>query len=188
MPRDKNTEPFELPEDLPSLTEKQQAFVLGILAGKSATQAYRDAYDCRSMSANAIGVEACRLKLHPSVSLYLDAFELAGQARFIEDAQEARRDHVQRMLALQKKCEKTGNMGAAVAALHHAGKAQGVYVERLEYQERGTATADLVELIQTALGPDAARKAAVRLGLDLPESDIQGASDSSIISDGRVSH
>ena len=45
-------------DELPLLTPKQAAFVDALLAGKTASDAYRHAYDCEYMSQGAISVEA----------------------------------------------------------------------------------------------------------------------------------
>ena len=44
--------------ELPLLTPKQTDFVNALLRGKTASAAYRDAYNCDKMSQGAISVEA----------------------------------------------------------------------------------------------------------------------------------
>ena len=50
----------ESPFGLPDLTTPQMNFVLGIIAGKSASDAYRAAYNAENMSNESIWVEASR--------------------------------------------------------------------------------------------------------------------------------
>ncbi len=53
---------FSMMNDLPKITRKQHAFVLHFATnGENASKAYRDAYECKIMSNEAINVEASRL-------------------------------------------------------------------------------------------------------------------------------
>ena len=49
-------------DGLPTLTAKQTAFVNALLEGKTASDAYRESYNCENMSHGAIWVEASRLR------------------------------------------------------------------------------------------------------------------------------
>ena len=49
------------------LTAKQRRFVQGIVAGKNASDAYREAYNTENMNANTVWREASRLMHHPLV-------------------------------------------------------------------------------------------------------------------------
>lgn len=61
-----------------SLTAKQSAFCRAYMETGNASESYRRTYSVENMSDKAIGVEACRLLAHPSVSLELD--KLRGEA------------------------------------------------------------------------------------------------------------
>lgn len=50
---------------------KMYRFALGLFAGKSGVEAYRDAYDTQTDNVNTQYVAACRLKKHPKVALIL---------------------------------------------------------------------------------------------------------------------
>lgn len=54
-----------------ALTPKQENFCLAYLETGNASEAYRRAYDVKSMSANAIGVEAFKLLENPKITLRL---------------------------------------------------------------------------------------------------------------------
>ena len=54
-----------------SLTPKQEAFCLAYIETGNATEAYKMAYDVKTMSDNAIGVESCRMIDSPKISLRL---------------------------------------------------------------------------------------------------------------------
>ena len=65
-------------DELPTLTPKQTAFVNALLQGKTASDAYREAYNCEKMSQGAISVEASRLRRSPKISLWLRHFQRIG--------------------------------------------------------------------------------------------------------------
>ena len=50
------------------LTAKQEKFIQNIVNGMSQREAYKDAYNCKSMSDNAIDREACLLCKNPKVA------------------------------------------------------------------------------------------------------------------------
>jgi hypothetical protein len=60
-------------DDLPTLTPKQTAFVNALLQGKTAGDAYREAYNCERMSQGAISVE-----LSPPWHALISARELSS--------------------------------------------------------------------------------------------------------------
>lgn len=80
-----------------SLTAKQRAFCHAYMETHNASESYRRAYECKNMSDKAIGVEACRLLAHPSVSLEIEALQRQAAERnkitvddLIKELQEAR--------------------------------------------------------------------------------------------------
>jgi phage terminase small subunit len=50
------------------LTAKQEKFIQNIVKGFNQREAYKDAYNCKSMSDNAIDREACLLMKNPKVA------------------------------------------------------------------------------------------------------------------------
>jgi len=113
-------------DDLPELTQQQYAFVAAVLSGKSGADAYRTAYDCTSMSPNAVWVEASRARSHPKISLWLAQARKAGLGAAVVTLQ----GHIQELERLREVALETGNVGAAVQAEQLRGKASGHYVER----------------------------------------------------------
>lgn len=112
--------------DLPELTAQQHEFVLGLLAGKTAADAYRGAYDCSRMSPRAIHVEASRLRSHADIALWLRMARQAylGQATVTIDS------HVKELERIREIALAKGNIGAAAQCEHYRGKAAGLYVEQ----------------------------------------------------------
>ena len=67
-----------LVDGLPTLTPKQTAFVNALLEGRTASDAYREAYNCENMSRGAVWVEASRLRANTKVALWLRHFQRIG--------------------------------------------------------------------------------------------------------------
>lgn len=111
-------------EDLPDLTEKEFAFVNKLFDGKSASDAYRFAYNCEKSSPNTIWVNASRLKASTKVSLWL--------AQMTKDRVEVGHRTIEvrvaRMERLALIAEQSGNIGAAVKAEELVGKLDGHYI------------------------------------------------------------
>ena len=63
------------------VTEKQEIFIRGLLAGKSQAAAYREAYDARGMSDESVYKEASRLAKRAAVQK-----RLAALRQELEDA------------------------------------------------------------------------------------------------------
>lgn len=81
---------------LPTLTPKQERFVLAYLELSDATAAYRRAYDAGAMKTAVIHVKACELKKNPRVAariadLQAKAAERAIATRAERIAREGRR-------------------------------------------------------------------------------------------------
>ena len=129
MPRPRKTKAIEdAARSLPDLTPKQFAFVQGLLAGMTASDAYRAAYDAQSMSTEAIWVAASRLKAETKVSLWLDTV----RSQQLADTAITKESHTRELLRLAKAAEKSGNYGAAGKCVELTGRVNGLYVDRIE--------------------------------------------------------
>lgn len=64
-----------------SLTPKQEAFALAYVETGNASEAYRRSYEADNMSAEAIQVEASRLRDHPKVALFIESMQEENKAR-----------------------------------------------------------------------------------------------------------
>lgn len=148
---------------LPELTAQQMGFVRGILDGKSASDAYRQAYDCSEMQNNSIWVAASRLRSDANVALWLAASRKAclGTANVTLDG------HLQELERLKEIALDTGNVGAAVQAEQLRGKAAGHYVERFEDITKADPLTTLEQIRQHS--PELARALAAEHGIALTE-------------------
>jgi hypothetical protein len=115
-------------DELPRLTPKQTAFVNGLLQGKTAADAYREAYCCKNMSPEAISVEASRLRRSPKISLCLSHFQRIG----MDEARVTLEAHLAELARARELAYACGQISAGVQAEHHRGKVAGLYKDRLE--------------------------------------------------------
>jgi len=127
MPQQKKTPPIDATE-LPDLTAQQLAFVEAIVSGKTATQAYRMAYDCSGSSSNTIWCEASKLRNDPRVAQWVDASKIAG----LGSTKITFERHIAELERLKVLCEKSGNMGAALGCEQTIGKAAGLHIDRVQ--------------------------------------------------------
>lgn len=123
--RRKLTDALEEVEELPVLTDQQMRFVECLLAGKSASDAYRESYNTINMMTRTVWAEASRLRANPSVATWLSAARKAGLGR----AAVTLEGHLAELERLREIALETGNVGAAVQAEQLRGKASNHYTE-----------------------------------------------------------
>ena len=112
----------DIVDDLPSLTPKQHAFVRALLKGKTASDAYREAYDCEGMAANSIWVAASRLRSDAKVALWLRHYQLAA----VQEGAVTLKGHLGELTRLREHALDAKQVAAAVQAEHHRGRAAGL--------------------------------------------------------------
>jgi hypothetical protein len=169
MPRRKITSTDELKataSDLPDLTDQQQRFVEGILAGKTASDAYRAAYDTSDMLDRSVHALACRLSANVNVRSWLDAARCAGFGR----ASCTFDEHLSELTRLRNLAEKTGNIGAAVQAEQIRGKVAGHHIDKVQdVTEQFDPTRTLQDIART--NPDLAASLAAEHGIEWSTSE-----------------
>lgn len=114
-------------EELPDLTAQQQKFVQGILEGKTASDAYRAAYDCSEMLTRTVWAEASRLNANHAVTAWLSAARIAGLGTAVVTFE----SHIRELDRLKQIAIASGNIGAAVQAEQIRGKAAGHHVDQI---------------------------------------------------------
>lgn len=144
--------------NLPDLTPKQMRFLEGILAGKTATQAYLEAYDVSGADRSKLWAEASKLRSHPKVATWLSACRQAGVARQAVTVE----SHLSELERLRELALERGQTAAAIQAEQARGKVAGLYVERtidMSYDPK--------EALQAIaeIDPDLAKRLAERDGL-----------------------
>ena len=133
-------------EELPHLTSKQSAFIDGLLQGKSASDAYRAAYDCSKMADRSIWCEASKLRSNPKVAQWLRCLQ-----RMSLDATRLTLEAHLGELAIAH-----SQIRAAVQAEHHHGKAAGLYGDASRVG--GPSDTELLEAIEKLLGKEMAEE------------------------------
>lgn len=159
MPQNQKTAPLDA-ADLPELTPQQQDFVRELLSGKTASDAYRAAYNAENMSNKAIWVEASRLRNDPNVALWLGAARKAhlGSAVVTLDGHQRELERI-REIALE-----SGNIGAAVQAEVARGKVAGHHVDKVQdVTDRTDVVATLKEI--QGISPELAASLAAQHGI-----------------------
>ena len=149
-------------QELPELTPQRHKFVECLLQDKTASDAYRIAFNCENMSDNALRVEASRLKRDPNVALWLKAAKEHSLIQRVYGLQE----HLRDLEEAKQLAKDTGNVGAYVKATELLGRASGVYVERIQTD---ASEKDIVAILEKMGQPG--RELAKNLGIDLPNSD-----------------
>jgi phage terminase small subunit len=147
-------------DDLPTLTPKQTAFVNALLEGKSASDAYREAYNCERMSHGAIAVEASRLRRTPKISLWLRYYQRVGA----DAAQLTMKTHLAELARARELAIAHGQIAASVQAEHYRGKASGLYEQRV-HLTCGPSDEELLRAIGDMLGRETAEALAAALGV-----------------------
>lgn len=159
MPRRQRTASVKIDaSSLPDLTAQQQEFVRLLLAGKSASDAYRGAYDCTNAQPNTIWSNASKLRADAKVEQWL----LAGRTAHLGTAVLTKEMHLQELERLRELAMKAGNYGAAVAAEQTRGKVAGHHIERIQ-----EVPADPVETLRelARVSPNAAQALAEAHGI-----------------------
>jgi hypothetical protein len=128
---------------LPKLTDKQFAFVLAIMEGKSQADAYRAAYGCKGWLENSIWCEASKLSNNPKVVQWKAAL---NQAQF-DRATCTRENHLRKLADLRDGAVKKEQFGPAVSAEKARGEVAGHYIKRVE-----TSTLDITRLYELVQG------------------------------------
>lgn len=152
--------------DLPQLTAQQQKFVEGILAGKTATDAYRAAYDCSNMVSNSIWCAASKLRSETKVAQWLSAARQAG----LGTATVTFENHIRELERLREIALTSGNIGAAVQAEQIRGKAAGHHVDQVrDVTERHDPASTIREIALHA--PELAAALAASHGITIDLTD-----------------
>ena len=134
MPRRQKTAPqasgFAVdPDSLPELTEQQHKFVIGILEGKTASDAYRIAYPrSPDWEPTSLWCEASKLRHNTKVQQWLRAAVAAGQDRAVRTIDR----HISELADIQRMSLESGNMGAAAQCAIHIGKVSQLYRDSVE--------------------------------------------------------
>lgn len=118
--------------ELPKLTAKQQAFVLRYLINdNNASDAYRCAYNCVNMTAEAVAVEASKLTKNPKVALWIKQGENNVQQVFEDEIKYSAKDCFDELAEVQERAKNDkGNYTQEIKAIELKGKLAGHFVDK----------------------------------------------------------
>lgn len=150
-------------EKLEDLTNQQLNFVQGILAGKTQSDAYRDAYDTSNMLPATVHAEASRLRANRKLAAWISLGRRQAMARGTITLE----SHLAELESLKEEARSTGNYGAAVKAEELRGKAAGVYLGDESGKLAKVPAAQLIEMVRGMIGDEAAQTLASKLGVTL---------------------
>jgi hypothetical protein len=148
------------PTELPDLTPQQAEFVRHVVSGKTATDAYKAAYDCGGSLPRTIWAEASRLRNDPDIAAWIDAAKIAGLGSTAVTYER----HINELERLKALCIKSGNMGAAVQCEQTIGKAAGLHVDKIMDVTPADPVQTLKDIAQHQ--PDLAAALAAQAGIE----------------------
>lgn len=111
------------------LTPKQEAFCRAYLKTGNASEAYREAYDCKGSNPATVNRQAKALLDNPKIAARLQA----SRDKANERAEITLAAHLKSLGELRDSASADGQYSAAVSAEVARGKASGLHVERVEH-------------------------------------------------------
>lgn len=123
------------------VTPKQEKFIQGIVTGMSQREAYKAAYDVKSMSDNAIDREACLLLKNPKVAQrhkeLVDEIAkptiMTAQERLEYLSRVIKEEETERVLTTDGDIvERKADFNVKLKAIDLMNKMQGEYVQKIE--------------------------------------------------------
>lgn len=169
MAQQKKTEAFELPAEVEDLSPADARFALGIIQGKTGIAALEASRDCSNMSVETRYSYASRLKNDSKIAAWIQRARVAA----LETGKVTAQGHLAELARLREIALSTGNVGAAVNAEVSRGKAQGIYVERIEDARSANDTTLTLEQLKeclVSLPPDVRMELAKALTGDGPKA------------------
>jgi len=146
---------------LPTITDKQYAFIQSMLAGNNQSDAYREAYDASEMTNPTIWARASELRHTSKVSAWLDYLMKEANA----DMTCSFDAHMRELNRLKNMAETKGIMNTAVQAEHYRGKAAGHYTDKVEIRGGDKESSDVFDDLKQEFGEDIAHRIMTRKGL-----------------------
>ena len=134
--------------ELPTLTNKQQKFLLTYITnGNNATDAYKQAYDCKSMKPESINVEASKLLKNPKVTLWAEFAKKNIQNVIVDEIKYSAKDCFLELDEVQQRAkEDKGNYSQEIKAIELKGKLAGHFIDKHQVNAQGLA--DVLDLLK----------------------------------------
>lgn len=134
--------------DLPTLTDKQQQFVLRYaINGNNGAEAYRFAYDCKGSNEATINSEVNKLLKNPKITLWLNQVKANVQEVFEDEIKYSIKDCFDELDEVRKRAKKDkGNYSQEIKAIELKGKLAGHFVDK--HQVTGGGLADVLDQLK----------------------------------------
>lgn len=136
-PKGRKTKSRSAADPLTGLTQKQEAFVQGVMRGLSLSDAYREAYVIDNMLPATIHTRACLLMQDVKVRARCEAIarEREAERRMLASSDAALALEVLRKMALSADTDASKIRAAELLA-----KAGGVFIDKVEVEDKTPAT------------------------------------------------
>ena len=134
--------------ELPSLTDKQQQFVLRYaINGNNGAEAYRFAYNCEGSSEATINSEVNKLLKNPKITLWLNQVKANVQEVFEDEIKYSVKDCFDELDEVRQRAKKDkGNYSQEIKAIELKGKLAGHFIDKL--QVTGGGLADVLDQLK----------------------------------------
>ena len=149
-PQKRKTKTRSAADPITGLTQKQEAFVQGVMRGLSFSDAFREAYVTDDMAPATIHHRACLLMQEPKIRTRC---EVIAAERERERRMLASSDAALALKTLRELAEKADSDSARIRAAELLAKAGGVFIERVEVEDKTpSSSTDLERRIAERLG------------------------------------
>ena len=134
--------------ELPSLTDKQQQFVLRYaINGNNGAEAYRFAYNCEGSSEATINSEVNKLLKNPKITLWLNQVKANVQEVFEDEIKYSVKDCFDELDEVRQRAKKDkGNYSQEIKAIELKGKLAGHFIDK--HQVTGGGLADVLDQLK----------------------------------------
>lgn len=163
--------------NLPALTVKQETFVNHILAGKTAREAYRLAFNCSKMNEGSIAVQSSKTLRDPQIAQSIRSRQRIG----LEEAAITQANHLAELARLRELAVENTQISAGVQAEHYRGRVAGLYNDKLTLQV-GPTDQVLLAQIASLLGNDMAQALGNAIGIEGEAVEIEPREASKLLS------
>ena len=153
--------------ELPDITDKQEAFVHGLLQGKTASDAYRAAYNCENMADTTIWAHASRLKSDGKVATWLQRSRILA----LDTHKMGLEEYLAGCQRIAEAALENKQTGAAATA--HGLMAKALGFDQVTVNVRDNRASDALRIIQDQLGPEIAQQFAGALGIELEADETR---------------
>lgn len=142
QPQRRKTKTRTAADPITGLTQKQEAFVQGVMRGLSLSDAYREAYVVDQMAPATIHTRACELLQDGKIRGRCEAIAMERER---ERRMLASSDAAFALRVLREMAEKADTDSARIRAAELLAKAGGVFIDKVEVEDKTPSSSDDLE-------------------------------------------